>query len=82
MCTFCLSSVSCNYRDMWFVFPKTVANLNKQTEALDYLDLDFSAIMSTISIMKVVTKRIHRAKGTETHVTTALHLILAKKKIK
>lgn len=79
MCTFCLSSVFCNYRDMWSVFSKTVANLNKQTEALDYLDLDFSAITSTISIMKLVTKRIHRAKGTETHVTTSLHLILVKK---
>lgn len=51
--------------------PKTVDNLNKPTETLDYLDLDFSAITSTISIIKPVTKRINRAKGIETHVTTA-----------
>lgn len=70
---------------MWSVFchcttlPKTVDNLNKPTETLDYLDLDFSAITSTILIIKPVTKRRNRAKGTGTPVMTALHLILVKK---
>lgn len=44
---------------------KTVHNLNKPTETLDYLDLDFSVITSTISIIKPVTKRINRQKAQE-----------------
>lgn len=63
----------------WATLPKTVANLNKQKKS--NLDLDFSAITSDISIVKLVTKRINKAKGTETRVTTALPLILAGNKV-